>query len=142
MPLNNFGGILAFAAELEQADADFYRALADNPALGDLAPVCARFAADEAKNLEAVLRTRRENVTEMILEPVRDFSRAPFQAVRPAPAGLDRAAALAAAREIEAKALDFFTQAASKLAAMPEVSRALKLLAKKRGKHQEELAGL
>lgn len=142
MPLNNFGGILAFAAELEQADADFYRALAANLSLGDLAPVCARFAADEAKNLEAVLRTRRENVTEMILEPVRDFSRAPFQATRPDASSLDRAGALAAARDIEAKALDFFTQAASKLAAMPEVSRALKMLAKKRNKHQEELAGL
>ncbi len=142
MPLNNFGGILAFAAELEQADAELYRALAANAALGDLAPLCARFAADEAKNLEAVLRTRRENVTEMILEPVQDFFRAPFQAARPAAAGLDRAGALAAAREIEAKAADFFTQAAAKLAAMPEVNRALKMLAKKRNKHLEELAGL
>ena len=142
MPLNNFGGILAFAAELEQADADFYRALGAAPGLGDFSPICARLAADEARNLEAVLRTRRENVTEMILEPVRDFHRAPFLAARPGPAGLDRAAALAAAREIEAKAAEFFAQAAARLAAMPEVSRALKLLAKKRHKHLEELAGL
>ncbi len=142
MPLNNFGGILAFAAELQQADIAFYRALAANPALGELAPLADRFAAEEAKNLEAVLRTRRENVTEMILEPVRDFFRAPFQAARPDPAGLDRAGALKAAREIEAKAADFYAQAALKLAAMPEVNRALKLLAKKRNKHLEELAGL
>jgi rubrerythrin len=71
-----------------------------------------------------------------------DFSRAPFLAARPDPAGLDRAGALAAAREIEAKAADFYAQAAVKLAAMPEVNRALKMLAKKRGKHREELAGL
>lgn len=142
MPLGNFGSILAFAAELEQADQAFYAALAQAPAMAGQAAVFARFAADEAKNVEAVLRARRENVTEMILEPIEGFVRAPFVCQRGDCATLDQAQAIAAAREAEEKAAAFYSQAAEKLAAMPELARALKNLAKKRQKHLDELAGL
>lgn len=142
MSLGNFGSILAFAAELEQGDQAFYAGLAAAPGLAGLAAIFTRLAADAAKNVDAVLRARRENVTEMILEPVEGFCRDPFRCQRGDCAGLDRAQALAAAREAEQKAAEFYRQAAEKLMAMPELARALKNLAKKRQKHLDELAGL
>lgn len=142
MPLGNFGSILAFAAELEEADQAFYAGLAAAPGLAGLAGVFTRLAADAAKNHAEVLRARRENVTEMILEPIAGFTRAPFLRQRGDGAGLDRGQALTAAREAEEKAAQFYRQAAAKLMAMPELARALKNLAKKRQKHLEELAGL
>jgi len=142
MPLTNFGSILAFAAELEETDQAFYAGLAASPGLAGLAGVFTRLAADAAKNREAVLRARRENVTEMILEPVAGFFRAPFLRRRGDGAALDPAQALAAAREAEEKAAEFYRQAAAKLMAMPELARALRNLAKKRQRRLDELAGL
>ena len=78
MPLENFGSILNFAEELELQDLGFYKTLVDNPACADHKPMFEAFAAAIDKNVKTVQRTRRENVTEMILEPINDFIRAPF----------------------------------------------------------------
>ena len=78
MPLTNFGSILNFAEELEIQDQEFYQLVAQSPACSDLKDVFSQFAADAAKNKKTVQRIRRENVTEMILESVSDFTRAPF----------------------------------------------------------------
>jgi hypothetical protein len=82
MPLENFGSILNFAEELELQDLGFYKTLVDNPACADHKPMFEAFAAAIDKNVKTVQRTRRENVTEMILEPIRDFIRAPFCEMR------------------------------------------------------------
>ena len=69
MPLENFGSILNFAEELELQDLGFYKAVAQNPACAEHKQMFEEFAADTDKNIKSVQRTRRENVTEMILEP-------------------------------------------------------------------------
>ena len=71
MPLENFGSVLNFAEEMEKQDQEFFSAVAGNPACGEYKQMFEQFAADSSKNLKTVLRTRRENVTEMILEPIR-----------------------------------------------------------------------
>ena len=78
MPLENFGSILNFAEELEKQDQDFFAAAAGNPACSEYKDMFEQFAADAGKNVKTVQRTRRENVTEMILEPIRDLTRAPY----------------------------------------------------------------
>jgi hypothetical protein len=78
----NFGSILNFAEELENQDQQFYAAAAQNPACAAYRTLFAELGADAARNLTTVQRIRRENVTEMILEPVR-ISRAALSA-RPA----------------------------------------------------------
>ena len=85
MPLISFGSILSFAEELEKQDEAFYAAAAANPAFAELKDLFEQFLKDTRKNIKNVQRTRRENVTEMILEPVNVFTRAPFcQAIYPA----------------------------------------------------------
>ena len=78
MPLENFGSILNFAEELESQDRQYYEAVAGNPACSDHKQMFEQFAANAKKNVATVQRTRRENVTEMILEPIKGFVRAPY----------------------------------------------------------------
>ncbi|MGD9176488.1 MAG: hypothetical protein PVJ35_00975, partial [Desulfobacterales bacterium] len=86
-----------------------------------------------------VQRTRRENVTEMILEPIKDFIRAPFCEECVGVDKMDAVEALDAARRLEDRAVRYYTEAATKIKAQPEVARALKLLGKKHAAHLARL---
>ena len=139
MPLENFGSILNFAEELESQDQEFYQAVAGNPACSGHKQMFEQFAADAKKNVKTVQRTRRENVTEMILEPIKDFVRAPYCEVCEAAPGMTAEDALTTAKRLEDRALRYYTEAASKIKALPEVARALKLLGKKHNNHLQSL---
>jgi len=142
MPLENFGSILNFAEELESQDQEFYEAVAGNPACSEHKQIFEQFAADAKKNLKTVQRTRRENVTEMILEPIKDFVRAPYCEVCRAAPDMTAEDALATANRLEDRAVRYYTEAAAKINAQPEVARALKLLGKKHNAHRDGLAAI
>ena len=97
------------------------------------------FAATIDKNVKSVQRTRRENVTEMILEPIKDFIRAPFCEECVGADEMIAAEALDAARRLEERAVRYYTEAAVKIKAQPEVARALKLIGKKHSAHLAQL---
>ena len=139
MPLENFGSILNFAEELELQDLGFYKTLVNNSACANHKPMFEAFAATIDKNVKTVQRTRRENVTEMILEPIKDFIRAPFCEECVGADKMDAAEALDAARRLEDRAVRYYTEAAAKIKAQPEVARALKLLGKKHSTHIAKL---
>lgn len=139
MPLTNFGSILNFAETLERRHLDFYAAAAHNPACAALTDQLALFSEDGRKHIRTIQRTRRENVTEMILEPIRDFQRAPYDTAVADPAGHDAAGVLAQARQLEETAEAYYRTAAEKIRALPEVARALKTLAKKRARRRQAL---
>ena len=142
MPLENFGSILNFAEELETEDHLFYATAAANPACAEHKELFEQFAADAEKNIKNAQRTRRENVTEMILEPIKDFVRAPFCEECAGADSMSAEEVLAAARRLEERAVNYYTRAAEKIKALPEVSRALKTVAKKHNAHREKLAAL
>jgi len=139
MPLENFGSILNFAEELELQDLGFYKTVAENPACADHKHMFAEFAAAIEKNVKAVQRTRRENVTEMILEPIKGFMRAPFCEVCGAAGLMTADEALKTARRLEDRAVRYYTEAATKIKAQPEVARALKAVGKKHAAHLTKL---
>jgi rubrerythrin len=101
-----------------------------------------QFAADSKKNVKTAQRTRRENVTEMILEPIKDFVRAPYCEECQAASGMTVEDALTTAKRLEDRAMRFYTEAAVKIKALPEVARALKLIGKKHNAHFERLAAV
>lgn len=140
MPLNNFGSILTFAEEMERLNLAFYEGAADNPACADHAAQFRQFAKNGSKQVQTILRTRRENVTEMILEPIRDFYRAPYVKEYADPVGRPLDTVLADARQIEETAEAFYRSAMEKIKALPEVARALKLIGKKHTAHRQMLA--
>jgi hypothetical protein len=142
MPLENFGSILNFAEELEQQDEAFFTAAAGNPACAEQKSLFEQFAADAKKNLKNIQRTRRENVTEMILEPIKDFVRAPFCEECEGAATMSAAEVIDAAKKLEDRANRYYTEAAAKIKALPEVARALKIIGKKHTAHLQRLAEL
>jgi len=142
MPLISFGSILSFAEELEKQDEAFYAAAAANPAFAELKDLFDQFLIDTRKNIKNVQRTRRENVTEMILEPVKDFTRAPFcEEIDPAEAKTS-VEILDAARCLEKRTERYYTEASVKIKALSEVSRALKMIGKKHTTHLKKLETL
>lgn len=139
MSLQNFGGILSFAAELEAADHAFYLACAANPACADFKSVLQELALEAKKSEKLMLRTRRENVTEMILEPIRDFTKEPFLTNRDGIEGMDLDEILAKSIEVEETAERFYREAAQKINALPEVSRALARTANRRATNKDRI---
>ena len=142
MPLENFGSILNFAEELELQDLGFYKTVAENQACADHKQMFEEFAAAINKNVKSVQRTRRENVTEMILEPIKDFIRAPFCEECEGAASMNASEAMDAARRLEDRAVRYYTEAATKIKAQPEVARALKIIGKKHSAHLAKLQEL
>jgi hypothetical protein len=130
MPLQNFGSIMNFAEELERLDQRFYEAALTNPACSAQVQLFTELAAEAGKNVKTVQRLRRENVTEMILEPVQDFTRASFCEDCADAAVLTAAEVLTAAKRLEGRAERYYIEAAGKIQALPEVSRALRTLGK------------
>ena len=138
MALTNFGSILKFAEEMEIHDNEFYKnqALDSNyiqykEIFEDCANIC-------NKNKKLILRIRRENITEMILEPVNGLSSSEF--------GLELETgdniAIKNAIKIENRAKNYYLKAAEKIKAQLEVSRGLKQAAKNRSKSIEKLMAL
>lgn len=142
MPLINFGSILNFAEQLETQDRDFYAAAAAKGACADFRDLFEQFAADAAKNIKNIQRTRRENVTEMILEQIRDFTRDAFVEPSEGADAMDAAQVLATARRLEERAERYYRAAADKLKALSEVARTLKLVGKKHHVHLAKLQEL
>jgi rubrerythrin len=140
MPLTNFGAVLNFAEDIEAADAAFYQAVGAS-AGGDIGRLLTRLAQEAGQHAAIIQRTRRENVTEMILEPITGLSRRQFlEASGELSEPFDAAAAMDAARRLENRAIRYYTEAAERIGALPEVVRALKQLAKKHHKRLELLA--
>jgi len=135
MPLQNFGSILNFAEDLESQDEAFYATAGANPDCAAYRALFSELGADAARNIATVQRIRRENVTEMILEPVRDFQRDSFCETCEEAAAMNAAEALETATRLEARADRYYNEAAEKMKALPEVARALKALGKNRRAH-------
>jgi len=142
MPLENFGSVLNFAEGLEIQDQEFYETVAANPACSEYRDIFDQFTADAKKNVKTVQRVRRENVTEMILEPIKDLTRKPFCEECQGADSVSAAEALETAHRLEDRAERYYSEASAKIKALPEVARALKILGKKRKAHIEKLAAL
>ncbi len=142
MPLINFGSILNFAEEIETQNRDFYTAAAQNSESAECHDLFAQFVRDAQKNIKNVQRARRENVTEMILEQIRDFTRDSFCESYEGTDAMSAQQAIGTALKLEDRAVRYYGEAAKKLKAMSEVSRTLKMLAKKHIKYYNKLKEL
>jgi rubrerythrin len=131
MPLTNFGSILNFAEEKEKINLAFYESASNNPELSAYQSTFKELITAGAKHIKLVQRSRRENVTEMILEPINDFVRAPFVLEPDDALKTDLQETIKRAIKLEESIIDYYTQAGSKIKALPEVTRVCKMLVKK-----------
>lgn len=131
MALNTFGAIMGFAAQVAEDALKVYReALSEvkNPALREKLDA---LASEEEKNCTLMERMRRENVTEMILEPVEGLERESYALEAVLANGAGDADFLEAALMLEERAERFSREAAAKVP-IPEVARAFRKVAKKK----------
>ena len=142
MELGTFGAILTFALEFEGGITDFFTAAAETAGEGETGGVFARLAKAGQKRLRALERARRENVAEMILEPINDFRSEdyPRETVVPAGAGAADADLVKQSLELEKTAVAYYTTASEKVS-VPEVARILKKIAGQHTRQRETLEG-
>ncbi len=78
----------------------------------------------------------------MILEPIVDFTREPFVSGREGTQTMNWKQLRQKALDLEDKALEFYTEAAEKIQALPEVSRALARTGTRRAADKQRLEQL
>ena len=141
MSLTTFGAMMGFAAEMAEKGKETYRAMAEqakDPVLKDLLRV---LAGEEEKNHALMVRARRENVTEMILEPVAGLRPEAYEIDLKISELTDDVSRLRAALLIEERETRFFHDASSKIP-LPEVARIFRKTAQKKEENLRRLQGL
>ncbi len=134
MPLKGFGVILTFAETIETENKDFYLKGKARLPEGEHKNFLDELIKEKEKQIKQVQRVRRENVAEMILEPVENFTRDPFLIDVDKLEAADPGTVMEAARKLEERNRSYYKEAAKKMKALPEVASALQQLEKKQKK--------
>jgi rubrerythrin len=71
--LGTFGAIIKFALDIERKIGDFYQSASDIVKDDELVTIFTNLVVRGQKRMKTLERVRRENVTEMILEPIIGF---------------------------------------------------------------------
>ena len=139
MIINNFGSLLGFALDIETQNAAFFAGAATTPNCEPDKLLFETLAKNSRKRIKEIERTRRENVTEMILENLEGFNRTSFIFDPGEVKELSRDEIFAAAEDLLNRSIRFYGEAGNSLKRLPEVAGALKRLAKKCKKDTESI---
>ena len=141
MTLSTFGSIMGYAGDIVKQTEEAYRSLipeAKNPALKQ---VLQDFAGEEKKNHSLMERTRRENVTEMILEPITGLHQEEYEVDLRGMAQKDDSDLVRVSLILEERARRFFSDASAKIP-LPEVARTFRRLCQKKEENVAKLRSL
>ena len=122
--LGTFGAVVGFALDLERRAAEFYQSLIEGDGAGSASEILQALARAHKKRQQLMEQMRRENVTEMILEPIHGLEREEWEIALGA--GADEAAGL------ERHIADYCL-AASRKVSIPQVARQFGRLAAEGG---------
>src|SRR4030042_2494039 len=141
MALSTFGAIMGFAAEMIQQTETIYKTIvqrAKDPALKEALQA---LLGEEGKNHSLMEKTRRENVTEIILEPVAGLHQGDYEIemkVMDQPQDVDL---LKMALTLEEREQNFFSDVSDKVP-FPEVARIFRKIDQKKEKSLAKLRTL
>jgi hypothetical protein len=138
MALTTFGAIMGFAAEITGQTGEIYKTLAQKAKGLTLREVLLVLSVEEGKSRSLMERTRRENVTEMILEPITGLHQEDYGIDLKVVDPIEDADLLRAALILEDREQKFFSDVSIKVP-LPEVARIFRKMAQKK---QENLAKL
>ena len=130
---------MGFALALEHASEAFYKELHGGTSDSTLRPVLEKILTRCAIRINTLERVRRENVTEMILEPIRGISSDSYPTAITLPSFADSRDLRDAARAWETKRKRFFESASHKIEFLMEAAEAFERLA---DENEENLAKL
>jgi hypothetical protein len=128
MDLGTTGSILSFALKREAEIGTFYKKCASLTGSSSLIETFDLLQNTQRKRERLLSRFRRENVTEMILEPIHDFDSEAFELAISSEDSPDDSSLLVTAIKIEESSCSFFLKASEKTTFLPEVSDEFKRL--------------
>ena len=129
MDLGTFGAIMKFALEVENEVTSFYESASENVKDQNLSGLFSNLSSRGQKRVKTLERVRRENVTEMILEPIIGLNSDTYKPDTTIPEGSDDNTVQKIAAEIEKNLHAFYNQAAAKIEFLSEVAYSFELLA-------------
>ncbi len=141
MTLSTFGAIMGFAGEIARQTADTYGTMAAKATNPGLKETLLSFQKEEGKIHSLMEMTRRENVTEMILEPVTGLRQEDYEIDSKIPDQTGDEGLLKSALLLEERERKFFHDASSRVS-LPEVARIFRKIAKKKEENLSELQDL
>jgi hypothetical protein len=141
MALSTFGAIMGFAAEIVGQTKVAYEALMEKAKDPALREVLGQLVAEEGKNHTLMERTRREHVTEMILEPITGWYKKDYDIDVKHMEQKDDAGLLSIALLLQTREKRFFQDASAKVP-LPEVARIFRKIGQKKEENLERLQGL
>jgi rubrerythrin len=139
LELGTFGAVLKYAIEIEDSASQYYQKLAakasgnDQPLLNDLAN-------GSKRNKQALERTRKMEMQEMILEAITGLDTVNYDSKFDE--SVDVKAGLKNALEIEGRASKFYAESASKLGFLGNVKKTLERLGKDREERGKKVKAL
>lgn len=138
MSLSTFGAILGFATEMVKSSKETYEAFLEKAEAPPLREALRSLIAGASREIALLEQVRRENVTEMTLEPIVGLERRDYEIeVDPSRCSGDRHL-LELILALEERKRRFFEEASGKIP-WPEISRIFKKIAKKK---ESDLEGL
>ncbi len=138
MAFTTFGAIMGFAAEMVAQTEAIYGTLSEKAEEPELKKILEALLKEAKKNHPLMEKMRRENVTEMILEPIPEL---PWEDYKIHPSVQEQTRdedILKLSLTLEERERKFFQEASSKVP-LPEVARRLQKIAQKK---EENLARL
>ena len=141
MALGTFGAIMGFASEMVRNALEIYQIAvekAKDPALKETLQALLK---EEEKNYSLMEQTRRENVTEMILEPITGLRQEDYEMDVKLSDHTKDVDLLKVALALEEKEKKFFIDSSAKIP-LPEVARIFRRIAQRKEKNLTQLKSL
>jgi len=141
MALTTFGAIMGFAAEITGRTGEIYKTMVQKAKDPGLKEALQALSVEGGKSHSLMEKTRRENVTEMILEPISGLRQEDYEIDLKVTDQMGDADLLKAALAFEERERKFFSDVSTKVP-LPEVARVFRKLAQKKQENLERLQGL
>jgi len=141
MNLSTFGAIMEFASQMVGRSMEIYRAAVQKAKDHVLKETLQGLLEEEKKNCALMERTRRENVVEMILEPIAGLQQRNYELDAQVSDQTRDVDLLKAALILEEKERRFFYDCSVKVS-LPEVTRIFRKIALKKEKNLAKLNSL
>ena len=141
MALTTFGAIMGLAAEITEQTEEIYKTLAQKAKDPTLREVLQVLSVEEGKSHSLMERTRRENVTEMILEPITGLRQEDYGIDLKVVDPMEDPDLLRAALILEEREKKFFNDVSIKVP-LPEVARNFRKMVQKKQENLTKLQSL
>jgi rubrerythrin len=138
-PLTTFGAVLKYALELEAIAAAFYETASTITSTQNLRSVFEALIFQGQKRIQTLMRVRRENTTEMILEPISGLDGNAYHPTTECPESCTDDALIQLAKAMEIKISSFYTSAAEKVSFLSEAADIFERLADEHTENQNAL---